>query len=177
MNPDLHQFVVIIAADKDPRRRSDAVRGIGKLREEGAPAVSIMLRLGQSWSTKDGRAILHGQGGVDIVMTLTAIAPDDRAVATALIGWLHRSWDAEMRKAAAQALPQTSFAKEAVNGLTLSLRTDPVDFVRLAAVQSLGEIGSDAKEAVKALEVAKVDSSAAVREAADVALKKIQGDK
>jgi HEAT repeat protein len=48
--------------------------------------------------------------------------------------------------------------------------------MREAAAQSLGDIGPDAKDAVKVLEPARIDPSVNVREAAAAALKKIKGD-
>jgi HEAT repeat protein len=48
--------------------------------------------------------------------------------------------------------------------------------VQAAAADALGDFGPDAKAAVEALKAAKGDSSAAVRQSAERALAKIQGD-
>ncbi len=66
-------------------------------------------------------------------------------------------------------------AAKVVPALIGKLNEVPVN-IRLSAMIALGYYGADAEEAIPALEKAKTDPDARIREAARVAISRIQGD-
>jgi hypothetical protein len=66
-------------------------------------------------------------------------------------------------------------AKEAVEALTTAFRRDPLELARAEGAKALGEIGPEARSAVKALEMAKIsDPSLRIREEAEKAQEKVR---
>ena len=78
-----------------------------------------------------------------------------------------------VRITAAKSLSQSA-GKNGLSSLVLALQSDTSEDVRAAAANALGDLGSDGKNAAKALSVAKTDPSAMVRSAAEKALARIR---
>ena len=81
--------------------------------------------------------------------------------------------DVLVRITAAKSLSQSA-GKNGLSSLVLALQSDTSEDVRAAAANALGDLGSDGKNAAKALSVAKTDPSAMVRSAAEKALARIR---
>jgi hypothetical protein len=177
IDPDLQKPALALLVDKELANCQQALRALAALGERGKPARSIVLAFPdriQDASVRNNQAVL-------IIQTLMAIAPEDKRVFRLLASYL-RSEDAStdhllhIKLEAAKALPRTPFKKEAVRVLMQVFRSENDERLREASAQGLGEIGPDAKDAVKTLEAARFDPSARVREAVEAALKKIKPD-
>jgi hypothetical protein len=165
VDPTLHHIVIPLLVDKDVNQRTEAVERLRKLGVEGRPALPVLLHFRQQYG-----------GGATVIEALAAIACDDKSLTAQFAGWLIKDTDASSRLAIAVAIGGMAGAKQHVNTLASVLQNDSEEEVRAAAAKALGTIGPDAKTAVKALKIAKIDAAAPVREAADQALKQILGE-
>ena len=160
--------------------RIQALGNLAKLGTRGKPALSVVLAFKELLQSPGG--FVNSPHAIEVIHTLMAIAPEDKRVYAVLKSCLE-SGDEPRRNylvintqiEVIRALPRTHFNKESVKILIELLRTETNEGLREAVAHALGEIGPDAKDAVKLLEATKIDPSARVREAAGAALKKING--
>ena len=96
-------------------------------------------------------------------------------VTKVLATWLLHEKE-EARLVCAKSLASMKDAKTAVPALAQSLAGDPDFRVRVETAQTLGRIGPEAKDAMKALENAKSDPNEMVRDAARSALEKVKAE-
>jgi HEAT repeat protein len=187
VNPTLHGPVAaLIEPVTDqfflrPEARSPfvaAVRKLSDLRADARPAVPVLLHY---WNGIAGLGVVRiGTDAVNepyivaVIEALTRIAPDDPTVKQALAACVLRGTETPSRAAAVKALVAGKDAKVSVPVLAQVARADQDVAMRLLAVQSLGEIGADAKAAVPVIEAAKTDADGKVREAARKALEQIK---
>jgi len=168
INPDLHQAVTPLVLDENFRNRLDALEQIKKMGEEGRPATPVVIA-----SMNSLRPVFIGsEFKADLLIdTLMAIAPEDKEVVDALITWLLTELDATTIVRCAEVLPQTHSPKKAVPALLKSMSTRGG---YSAAIQALGEIGPDAKAAVKPLaNIILTNANPELRVAAITALRRI----
>jgi HEAT repeat protein len=190
-----------ITALKDPQRRVRALQVIARIGPEAAPAVPVLAELlnASDAATKtetlfalaaigpDAKAavepMIEALSDSDVQVKQTAayalgkIGPEARAAVPAL-SKLASSDDQLLRLTAIWAVlrigPRTpEMTKSALPILAEALKHSR-EFVRLEAAMTLGDLGQGANEAIPALEAARSDPSAAVRSAADAAIKKIR---
>ena len=115
------------------------------------------------------------------VRALVVIAPDDERLPRHFVAWIEVA-DEGVKVAAVSGLPRLERLSQkdkhdAVLGLSKQLKVADSPRVKTAAADALGEFGPDAKAAVGALENAKVDKNAEVRQSAQRALDKIRGER
>ena len=171
VNPDLHEAVAPLALDENPNNRLDAVERIQKMGANGKPATSLVIASYGNPARPTEIGSFEEQFKQQAIDTLISVGPEEREVVDALIFWLFSDQDVRMRDRCAEVLPQTHTPKRTVPAL---LKAMSAGIVRLPAVEALGEIGADAKAAVKPLANVMVsDSDAAVRLGAIKALDKI----
>ena len=114
------------------------------------------------------------------IQALLAIGSDDERLPRRLVKWMEVP-DEQVQLACIAGVTRVRWQSKddkqaAVMSLRKELRAGNRPTVQAAAADALGDFGSDAKAAVEALKVAKGDPAAAVRESAERALAKIQGD-
>jgi HEAT repeat protein len=144
----------------------DAAKAVGLLKREGADAVEA---LGALLSDKDADVRRTA------ATTLGLVGPGARRALPALEKAI-KDPDKEVRSQSIHTLGKLGKdAAEAVPLLTDAVVDDKSTEVRLAAIQALGEMGDTAKSALPALMNAVMDPKKDVREAAEEAIKKIQG--
>jgi HEAT repeat protein len=144
----------------------DAARAVGVLKREGADAVEALGALLSDSDTDVRRAA---------ATTLGLIGQPARRVLPALQKAV-KDPDKEVRGQAIHTIGKLGKdAAEAVKVLAEAVTADKNTEVRLAAIQALAEMGDAAKDALPALMNATNDPKKDVREAAQEAVKKIQG--
>ncbi len=173
--------MIDLVVDNNTNRQRQALKTIATIGEDAKPALSLVL----AFAEREAQQVTPGSGGsrwsLEVIRTLLAIAPEDRRVFRVLLSCLDsenlatNSADQSQLEAAI-SLPRTPFKKESVRVLVTMLRQAPDSRMRTVAAKALGEIGPDAKDAVKYLEAAKIDSNAEIREAVGAALKAIKKD-
>jgi HEAT repeat protein len=167
VNPTLHRLVVPLLYDqgRDPNL-SKTMLQIRQLGSEGNAAAPILIAY---WQQR--------HGGVAVLETLAAVAPEEKQTTALFVACLARDYHPECRASAARLLPRLDDGRKQVRELVLALRTDRAETVRRAAAEALGELRGDARDAIPALRLAKADPAAAVREAAAKALAIIQEER
>jgi HEAT repeat protein len=100
-------------------------------------------------------------------------AADAKAAVPALVETLKKDKDANVRKAAANALGRMDAGEEAVPALRAALK-DKAPVVRMNAASALGQLGADAKDAEQDLVAAQKDKDRGVSRAARMALRSIR---
>lgn len=165
VNPNLHAVAVPLIIDKAVEQRIEALRKLHTMSGDASPAIPLVLWYGQH--QQDGAGLL-------VVKTLSAIGASDPLVTRQFSIALLNDKEPLIRKEIAKSLPMMAGAKQYVNSLSQSARSDRDDGVRIASIIALGDIGPDAKSAVKILKQLKTDSSAGVRDAAAKSLARIE---
>jgi HEAT repeat protein len=180
VDPSLHKAVLVLVVDNNADRQRRALESIATLREEGRPALSVVLTYAEHNAQQVTTGFLGSLFSTEVIRTLMAIAPDDKRVFSILTSCLldgenlKRQYGNRTTLEAAAALPRTPFRKESVKVLITLLKEAGDNRMRTVAAYSLGQMGTDAKDAVKYLETAKIDPDVQVREAAGTALMKIK---
>jgi HEAT repeat protein len=186
----------------DPSRRLRALRILGKIGADSAPAVPELVKLlkdadpqlktgtlfvlaaiGPKADAGVGPAVeLLSDADGDVRKTagyyLGKMGPSAKAALPELKKWL--ASDDEMTRltgvwAVLRIEPGNDELAKAAVPLLVKALTHQYAFVRVEAAMSLGDLGRTATSAVPALEAAAGDSHAGVRAAAKGALKKIKG--
>jgi HEAT repeat protein len=184
----------VLEEDKNSEVRSEAALALSKVGPEAKEAVPALEEVVRKDPSKEAR--LHaiavfealgpdGKAGVPvlierlkekdrdtrerIVAALGAIGPAAKPAIERLIPLMH---DAQLRPAVQDTLAK--IGKDSVKPL-IPLLTDTNSDLRLAAVQTLGNIGTPASPALRILSVLSKKDVPAIREAAQESIKKILG--
>ena len=187
---------------KDAKRRERAMKVLGKIGPEAAPAVPALVSLLKDQDPKVRTEALFTLAAIgpkasaaiapatalladtdrDVMLTagyyLDKMGPEAKAAAPELRKLLS-SQDELVQITAAHALLSVEpnnpdHAKVAVPVMTAALK-HPLAFIRGEAAMTLGDLGKAAASALPALEAAVQDVDAGVRQAATEAVKKIRG--
>jgi HEAT repeat protein len=186
VNPAVYKPLVTILVDNNNEYSDflNAIKGIGKLRAEGAACATALLWVYDKETKRKKDALGETRAArtcPEIIQALGAIAPKDKRVIQVVL----KAIEVEERYAVDEAnlLAALTAAKEMtieprllVPALTTATTNKPTyrsPKSNLVAIEMLGELGKDAKDAVRTLNKLKLDSDAKVREAATEALKKI----
>lgn len=153
----------ILLKDESAELRRKAAEALSQIGPEARNAVPSLIK-----ALDDKEVDVRRWSAI----ALAKIGPDARPALAALVKALKSDNDRFVRSHAAHALGV--LGKEAVPALKECVQTELVVEVRLAAIEELGAIGPDARDAVDVLTVASRDARPAVREAAEGALKRIQ---
>jgi HEAT repeat protein len=143
---------------------ADALGQLGEAAASGVPALAAALRDKQNLEVRRATAYALGQVGASGAKAL----PDLRSAI--------RDEDKFVRCHALRAIG--GFGKEgadAVPDLVRCLKEDSNTEARVAAIEALGSLGLNVPEAMDALNAASRSSQTAIREAAQEALRKIEG--
>jgi len=192
-------LLVKALADKEEDVRETAARALGAIGPDAAAAVPELIKLlddkeadvrigaarglaGIGKGTKEAVAALVKElpnKDPDVrwraIEVLGGLGPDAAPAAPELLKLLKDSKDAAVRVGAATALAGLGTTSGVVLGLAAALK-DSSSQVRHAAAYALGDIGKDAREAVKPLTDALEDKNADVRAEAAFALGAIGKD-
>jgi HEAT repeat protein len=195
VHPALHKNVLVLLVDDNSSNHIRASRAVAALGKDGAPAVPVLLahvRWNCSTERDPQRAVFRIRYFDDDMLVadigaLGTVAPDEPAVVNTLVE-LTRFTDQfgggyRVRPAAVGALLEVGKAypgrrKQLVPALVAALdfrvneRHD--EATCLAALAALGAFGPDAREALPALKKLKLSPRMTVREAAAVALGRIE---
>lgn len=185
--PELEKPVITLLKDKNPGNQTQALMDLGKMGSDAAAAAVVVESYIKHCLARRGNRAAAPQA----ILTLGQMAPADRASVQTLTSYTREvdsrgAPDVAVRRAAVEALGKVAAAhdelvKEIVPTLMRSteatyargLPPGAITQVRVAAMQALGSLGSDAKAAVTQLRRLKFDSDAAIRQAATDALAKI----
>jgi hypothetical protein len=127
VNPAIHRLVVPIVVDKDLRERVPAIQRVGALGEEGNPAVPVLVYF------KMNQRI----GGQVAVEALAQVDQDKKSLVKLRVGWLLRDPLRLVRAAAAKALGQMRFGRDAFSALIAAVKSDRDDDTLAAAGNAL----------------------------------------
>jgi HEAT repeat protein len=145
-----------------------AARALSKYRGEARPAIPDLIDM------LDNKQ-LDTETRWNAARTLGKIGPGAESAIPTLVAHLEDEAES-VREHAAEALGDIGpEAKDAVPALIVAL-TDPATKVRRDAVRSLGQIGPDSRAALPAIQTLLTDPEKIVVEAAQVAIRLIQGD-
>jgi HEAT repeat protein len=187
---------------KDPKRRERALKVLGKIGADAAPAVQAIAALVKDEDPKVRTEALFALGAIgpkaasavpaasealadperDVMLTagyaLGKMGPAAKDAAPALHKLLESNDDL-VKLTGVWALLQVdptndAHVKAAVPQMTAALK-NPLAFIRAEAAMTLGDLGQAAASALPELEAAQKDTNRAVREAAAEAVKKIKG--
>jgi HEAT repeat protein len=183
-------------ADVDPRTASGAAQALGSMGAEGADAIPalteamrgtniVLCRLAAKALSQIGRPALP-----TLVTHLKHHDPFVRGEAAVALGWMGPAAApavphlVDVLRARPAARPRPSALSPGPGAATpvtpIALTSgDPQpteDGCRAGAAQALGRIGPPAADAIPALQLALTDPSAAVRQAAEVALRQVRGE-
>jgi HEAT repeat protein len=192
VNPVVHRLVIPIMVDQNPASRLKAVVELGRLKEEGSPAIPVVLYFKEAFGGTtavhggtaqyqssgmrqrtrhfDTRNRAYGKSG-DLVAAevLDSIAPKDEAITAILVKWVTADEDPAVREFACQRLAERDGGRKGFEALSSALRTDSDVLVRIAAAKSL--VQSAGKNSVSSLVLAlQSDTFEDVRAAAANAL-------
>jgi hypothetical protein len=166
VNPDLYKPVVALATSDDYDAKVQAVKDLAKLGGDAAPTVPALLRF-----LKDAKP----EDKIDTVKTLLDIAPKDPSLASALTEMALNDSDVKVRDAALRALPNTADAPDQTKVALAALNAAQTAEAKINAIAVLGSIGKGNADVSTVLKGYLNDPSAQVREAAQKALKAVQG--
>jgi HEAT repeat protein len=192
--PAVPSLTKALEEEKNSDVRSEAALALSKVGPDAKEAVPALMEVVRRDPSKEVR--LHaiavfealgpdGKAGVPVlterlkekdretrerlVAALGAIGPDAKPAIDRLIPLMH---DAQLRPAVQDAL--VKIGKDCVKPL-MPLLMDTNSDLRLAAVQTLGSIGTPASPALRLLSVLSKKDVPAIREAAQESIKKILG--
>ncbi len=158
-----------LLSDPDPNVTSEAAHALAAIGPAAKAAVPALI---ESLKTAEGKPLYA------VVFALGSIGPDAKAADLPLLDIIKKH-DDSLSVLSAWALLQIHGATERSAGILMPELVAGLSFPqaesRLAAAESLGQLGAFAKSAAPALEKAKQDSDPRVREAATKALVAIQG--
>ena len=159
------------SVDPEETVRTGAQAVLAEIGLRGQPVDVLISKLGEpSWETR-----------ADAARVLAERGPDAREAVPALINAISDA-TAEGQPADGVVVVEATRAllaigpgarDQAIESLTRALRTAPA-LGRVHAAQALGELGSEGRAAIPALESALLDKEQWVRETADEALRKIK---
>jgi HEAT repeat protein len=189
VNPQLHKPILIIMVEKDPDSKAQAVDSLGELGKVAKPAVPLLLKYYASLTGKDRRRLDIAPGELGhfsfketALIALRQIDGESEAFHDLLL-------NAVSEDMSRGPLGQTNFRPSAILMVVLAIKENKLDAKRatkalmsamndrqmqILAIQQIGLIGPDAKEAIPVLMKLKFDPDMMTREAAIDALKKIQ---
>jgi len=180
IDPAVVKECTAIIRDRDNELRLRSIQTLGSLGKEGKSATPILMDVVEKVVGSRVKVPEPSKVAAAAIQALVAIAPDDERLPRRLVKWMEVP-DERVQLATLAGVTRLKWHSKddkhaAVIGLAKQVNAANWPTVKAAAADALAEFGPDAKAAVDALKVAKGDSSAVVRESAERALAKIQGD-
>jgi hypothetical protein len=168
VNPQIHSLAVVMLVDRNAYLRQQAIASCAGLGSEAYPLTQIVLQVRLLELTNSHNDITEA-----IIPVLASIAANDKAVAKTVANWLVSDQHNGTRAAAANAIPKFEAGKDYLPLLIQVVKTDPAPIVQLAAINSIGRFGEDAKNAEEVLRLCKTHSDGVIRQAASRTLELI----
>jgi HEAT repeat protein len=174
VDPDSQKFILTFLSENDPDKKFEAIDGMENLGEDGKACIPVLIKI--FYRDKSGFLSKDLSFAQKIVPVLVKMGPEDKTVAQAVLAAVSTQnrlpIDSPLRtKAIEAARDLKTDPKNTVKAL-ISALADPM--CRLAAVEALGAMGKDAKDAAPVLMKLKFDMNKEVREAAVAALEQIK---
>jgi serine/threonine protein kinase len=180
IDPAVVKECTAIIRDRDNELRLRSIQTLASLGKDGSSATPILMDVVEKVVGSRVRVPEPSKVAAAAIQALLAIGSDDERLPRRLVKWMEVP-DEQVQLACIAGVTRVRWQSKddkqaAVMSLRKELRAGNRPTVQAAAADALGDFGSDAKAAVEALKVAKGDPAAAVRESAERALAKIQGD-
>lgn len=168
VNPPLYKPVSTLATSTDYDAKVQAVKDLAALGKDAAPTLPALMGF-----MKDAK----GTERVDIIKTVTSIAPDDPALAPLLTQAALKDSDPAVRAAALLLLPKAPGSADQVKAALGALNDAETPNAKIGAIGVVAATGKGNADATAILKNFLNDKSPQVREAAQKALKAMQGGK
>jgi HEAT repeat protein len=187
VNPSLHKPVTTLLVDRDANAKLDAMRKLGKLGPDGRPAIPLLVRFYHAQRAPGAGRFGHYYS-VGILEALNEIDQENKEYISLLLSALPLSNTSYYPSRRDFILDSRERAKaiSLAERLVKDKKLDAARLVRpllgalndracrIQAIQALGGLGVEGKDAIPTLKKLKVDPDMATREAAAEALKKIE---
>jgi hypothetical protein len=196
VHPELYKHVLVLLVDQEFRNHVNASQGIGRLKEEGAPALPILLDHIQKCLSDQREPPLASVYNTTSLLdadlrALVEIAPNNQEVWKCLVDMLksepgHRLYSrfegARARTVAAECMTKVGkdnsaarsvFVPPLIKATNVTIYDQRDKATCLAAIRTLGSFGPAAKDAVPTLKKLKIDTDERIRRAASQALEAI----
>jgi HEAT repeat protein len=174
VDPESQKLILVLLTENQPEKKLEAIDGMENLGEDGKACIPVLVKF--FYLDKSGKLSRDLSFASKIVPVLVKINPDDKAVAQAVLAAVSTQnrlpIDSGLRAKAIEAARDLKTDPKVVAKALISALMDPM--CRLAAVEALGSLGKDAREAVPVLTKLKFDMNKDVREAAITALDAIK---
>jgi HEAT repeat protein len=170
VNPKLHNVVNPIFTRPTGVNHMTTLLAMRAMGAAAKPATPVLI-----WF-KELHAKKPNFPGDEIVLTLARVAPDDLVVTKKFTLWIQNDANKKTRIAIAKALPTMTEGKSAAPTVASILKSSKTADIKVACAQALGELGRNTPGIIEALTEAKTDSDAAVREAARIAIGRVQAN-
>lgn len=173
IDPESQKVILAFLTENEAEKKLEAIDGMESLAEEGKACIPVLLKY--FYADRTGKLTRDFSFAQRIIPALVKIAPDDKNVATAVFSAVSvqgRLPDSMLRLKAIEAIKDLKAdPKLAVKALTSALN-DPT--CRLQAVEAMGLMGKEGKEALPVLMKLKFDNNKEVRDAAMAAIEQIK---
>jgi hypothetical protein len=173
---ECHAIVII-----DPDHCLASIQSLERLGKDAKSATPILIHVAAKLAPRIGpEATKPSEVAAAAIRALAAIAPEEKGLARQFAKWMDTP-NKLVKFETVAALPRLKLTKDdkerAVPALVKQLKGAPWEEVRVAAADTLGEFGPDAKDAVEALKTTYADDKKeSVRQSAKQALTKIRGE-
>jgi serine/threonine protein kinase len=179
IDPAVVKECTAIVRDHDNEVRVRSIQTLGSLGKGAKSATPILIDVVDKLVEGRVRVPEPSKIVTAAIQALVAIAPEDERLTRRLVKEWLAVRDEHVQLAAIDGITRVKWHSQdekhaAIMSLAKQVNTAAWPTVRVAAATALGEFGPEAKDTVGALEKAKGDSSAAVRESAERALDKIR---